>query len=180
VRIGSPGRAVARGIGLVPEERKTQGLLTNLSAPPNISLARTAKTRRLLASPRGERRTAERHIRDLGIRIARVDQPTIQLSGGNQQKVVLAKWLEADVSVLILDEPTRGIDVGAKAEVYETIRDLCAQGIGVLLISSELPEVLALSDRILVMYRGRITAELPAAEASEERIASYAVGGAHA
>ena len=94
--------------------------------------------------------------------------------------MVLAKWLEADVSVLILDEPTRGIDVGAKAEVYETIRDLCAQGIGVLLISSELPEVLALSDRILVMYRGRITAELPAAEASEERIASYAVGGARA
>jgi ABC-type sugar transport system ATPase subunit len=180
VRIGSPGRAVARGIGLVPEERKTQGILTNLSTPPNISLARTAKTRRLLAFPRGERRIADRHIRDLGIRIPRVDQPTIQLSGGNQQKVVLAKWLEADVSVLILDEPTRGIDVGAKAEVYETIRDLCAQGIGVLLISSELPEVLALSDRILVMYRGRITAELPAAEASEERIASYAVGGARA
>jgi len=180
VRIGSPGRAVALGIGLVPEERKTQGILTNLSAPPNISLARTAKTRSLLAFPRGERSVADRHIQNLGIRIPRVDQPTIQLSGGNQQKVVLAKWLEADVSVLILDEPTRGIDVGAKAEVYETIRDLCAQGIGVLLISSELPEVLALSDRILVMYRGRITAELPADQASEERIASYAVGAAHA
>ena len=178
VNIGSPGEAIRRGIGLVPEERKTQGLLVNLPIAPNVSLARHAKRRALVASPVGELAVARDYVERLRIRVPRLDQPTVQLSGGNQQKVVLAKWLEAGVSVLILDEPTRGIDIGAKAEVYETIRGLCAEGIGVLLISSELPELLTLSDRVVVMCQGRLVAELDGNTATEELVMSHAVGGA--
>jgi ABC-type sugar transport system ATPase subunit len=180
VHISSPGGAIRRGIGLVPEERKTQGLLVNLPTPPNVSLARHTKCRALLASPGAERSVARDYVARLRIRIPRLDQPTVQLSGGNQQKVVLAKWLAAGVSVLILDEPTRGIDIGAKAEVYETIRGLCADGIGVLLISSDLPELLTLSDRVVVMCQGRLVAELDGDTATEELVMSHAVGGAHA
>jgi ribose transport system ATP-binding protein/rhamnose transport system ATP-binding protein len=178
VDVSSPSGAIRRGIGLVPEERKTQGLLVNLPTPPNVSLARHTKRRALVASPAGERATARDYVQRLRIRVPRLDQPTVQLSGGNQQKVVLAKWLEAGVSVLILDEPTRGIDIGAKAEVYETIRALCAGGIGVVLISSELPELLTLSDRIVVMCQGRLVAELDGETATEELVMTHAVGGA--
>ncbi|MEZ5218850.1 MAG: sugar ABC transporter ATP-binding protein [Ilumatobacteraceae bacterium] len=177
VDVSSPSVAIRRGIGLVPEERKTQGLLVNLPTPPNVSLARHTKRRALIASPAGERATATEYVERLRIRVPRLDQPTVQLSGGNQQKVVLAKWLEAGVSVLILDEPTRGIDIGAKAEVYETIRALCAAGIGVLLISSELPELLTLSDRIAVMCQGGLVAVLDGDTATEELVMSHAVGG---
>ena len=101
-----------------------------------------------------------------------------RLSGGNQQKIVLAKWLEAGTRILLLDEPTRGIDVASKAQIYALIRDLCGRGMGIILISSELPEVIENSDRILVMYRGGIAAELARSEATEEKIISYAVGAA--
>ncbi len=174
----SPSDAIQRGIGLVPEERKTQGLLVNLPTPPNVSLARHTKRRASIAFPAREKAIACDYVERLRISVPRLDQPSAQLSGGNQQKVVLAKWLEAGVSVLILDEPTRGIDIGAKAEVYETIRTLCAEGIGVLLISSELPELLTLSDRIVVMCQGRLVAELDGDIATEELVMTHAVGGA--
>jgi ABC-type sugar transport system ATPase subunit len=177
VKIKSPRDAIRNGIGLVPEDRATQGLLKNLSTAQNIPLARLAAAARRLISPRRERRLANRYVGELNIRVADVAALVGMLSGGNQQKVVLAKWLEAHPSVLILDEPTRGIDVGSKREIYEIVRRLCDEGLGVVVISSELPEVLQISDRILVMHQGRIAAELDGADASEELVMSHAVGG---
>jgi ABC-type sugar transport system ATPase subunit len=176
IAIGSPASAIEHGIGFVPEDRKGQGLLLNLSTAQNIPLVALASGGGRLVRPRDERRVAAGYRRSLDIRVADVAAPVRTLSGGNQQKVVIAKWLEADVSVLILDEPTRGIDVAAKREVHEIVRGLAEKGVGVLLISSELPEVLETSDRILVMRQGRIVAEVDRADATEELIMSHAVG----
>jgi ribose transport system ATP-binding protein/rhamnose transport system ATP-binding protein len=176
VEIRSPADAIVHGIGLVPEDRKGQGLLMNLSTAENIPLVALASRHRRAVQPAAERRLAAGYKRTLDIRVADVGAPVGTLSGGNQQKVVLAKWLEAGVSVLILDEPTRGIDVGSKREIYALIRRLAGDGVAVLLISSELPEVLEMSDRILVMRQGRIAAEVGRAEASEELIMTHAVG----
>jgi ABC-type sugar transport system ATPase subunit len=177
VNATTPGAAVNGGIGLVPEDRKSQGLFLGLSSAQNIPVVRLASKRRWLVSPRDERRLAQEYVEKLRIRLPDVAAPVGTLSGGNQQKVVLAKWLEADVDVLILDEPTRGVDVGAKREIYEIIRALCARGVGVILISSELPEVLEMSDRILVMHQGHVTAEIDRSAATEELVMSHAVGG---
>jgi ABC-type sugar transport system ATPase subunit len=177
VKIKSPGDAIRHGIGLVPEDRSTQGLLKNLSTAQNIPLARMMARARRLISPRRERRLAERYVRELNIRVPDVSSLVSTLSGGNQQKVVLAKWLEAGPSVLILDEPTRGIDVGSKREIYEIVRRLCDEGLGVVVISSELPEVIQISDRILVMHQGGVAAEIDRSQANEELIMSHAVGG---
>jgi ABC-type sugar transport system ATPase subunit len=177
VKIKSPGDAIRNGIGLVPEDRSTQGLLKNLSTAQNIPLAKLRAGVRRLISPRRERRLAERYVRDLNIRVSDVGALVGTLSGGNQQKVVLAKWLEAGPSVLILDEPTRGIDVGSKREIYDIVRRLCDEGMGVVVISSELPEVIQISDRVLVMHQGGIAAEFDRSQASEELIMSHAVGG---
>lgn len=173
----SPLRAIRAGVGLVPEERKSEGLFIALSTAVNIPMVRTFKSGKMLASPAAERRTAAEYVRRLRVKVANIAAPVGTLSGGNQQKVVLAKWLDAGADVLILDEPTRGIDIGAKQEIYALIQELCAQGLAIVLISSELPEVLALSHRILVMCQGRVAAELDVAEASEEKIMSHAVGG---
>jgi len=172
----SPNQAVRTGVGLVPEDRGSQGLFRALSTAENIPLVRLAATGAWRANPRADRRLAEAYVDRLRIRLPDVGAPVGTLSGGNQQKVVLAKWLEADVSVLILDEPTRGIDVGAKREIYEIVDELCERGVGVILISSELPEVLAMSDRILVMHQGRIAAEVDRDKATEEVLMRYAVG----
>ncbi|MGF9660873.1 sugar ABC transporter ATP-binding protein [Arthrobacter crystallopoietes] len=177
LRAGSPLAAITAGIGLVPEERKTQGLFTALSTAMNIPLVSMLKDRRKSASPGRDRRLADDYVRKLRIKLPDVDSPVATLSGGNQQKVVLAKWLEAGADVLILDEPTRGIDIGAKQEIYELIHELCRQGLAIIVISSELPEVLALSHRILVMYHGGLAAELEGATATEEQIMFHAVGG---
>lgn len=174
----SPIAAIRSGIGLVPEERKSAGLFTNLSTMANIPIVKTMKNRRAWVSPRHDRGTALKYKETLRIKVADVAAPVASLSGGNQQKVVLAKWLEAGVRVLILDEPTRGIDIGAKQEIYQQINKLCAAGIAVIVISSELPEVLSLSDRILVMHGGAIQAELDGPTATEEGIMYHAVGGA--
>jgi ABC-type sugar transport system ATPase subunit len=176
VSIRSPRDAVAAGIGLVPEDRAHQGLFRALSTARNIPVVKLAAGGERQVVPSAERRTAEGYVGTLNIRLPDVDAPVATLSGGNQQKVVLAKWLEAGVSVLILDEPTRGIDIGSKQEIYELIRELCERGLGVILISSELPEVLQLSDRILVMQQGRVAAELDAQTATEETIMGHAVG----
>ena len=178
VRARAPRDAIAGGIGLVPEERGSQGLFKNLSTAQNIPLVRMISGRSPLVRPRFERRLAERYVADLNIRLGDVGASVGTLSGGNQQKVVLAKWLEAGVRVLILDEPTRGIDIGSKREIYSIIRSLCDRGVGVLLISSELPEILEMSHRILVMQKGRIVAEVSHEEATEELVMSHAVGAA--
>jgi ABC-type sugar transport system ATPase subunit len=172
-RIPSPPVAIAHGLGLVPEDRGTQGLFKNLSVQQNMFMA---SVRSGVIDYRRERQKAREHVDALQIRLPELSTLVGRLSGGNQQKVVLAKWLEAGTRILLLDEPTRGVDVGAKAQIYALVRELCSRGMGVILISSELPEVIENSDRILVMCKGAIAGELSRAQATEEAIISYAVG----
>jgi ABC-type sugar transport system ATPase subunit len=177
VRIGSPTQAIRNGVGLVPEERATQGVLKALSVAQNISLVKMASRGARRVRPTHERRSAQQYVERLNIRPGDTSLPAGSLSGGNQQKAVLAKWIEAGASVLLLDEPTRGIDIGSKRQIYETVGELCSQGLAVVVISSELLELLEVCDRILVMYRGGIAGELDRSEATEEAIMKYAVGG---
>jgi len=176
VTIAEPADAVANGLAFVPEDRAVAGIFRTLSVEENI----TAAVPRRIA-PRGvirralERRLATEAVERLRVRLASLRQPIGELSGGNQQKAILARWLLTDPRILILDEPTRGIDIGVKAEFYEMIGELAASGRAILLISSELPELLALSDRVLVMSEGRLTADLKRGEATEESVMQAAV-----
>jgi ABC-type sugar transport system ATPase subunit len=166
-----PGDAIRSGLVLVPEDRKTQGLVLGLSLRENIALPNLRRLTRWGFMRFGEEKIIAEHFKTaLDIRAPTIDTPAQSLSGGNQQKIVMSKWLAREPRVLILDEPTRGIDVGAKAEVHRLVAELTAQGVAVLLISSELPEVLGMSDRILVMHEGRLVGELSRADANEERI----------
>ena len=168
--------AMDAGIGLVPEDRKGQGLVLDASVQENLGLVTLrGATRAGLVDRAGQRRAAERIAEQLAVRMAGLDQQVRTLSGGNQQKVVIGKWLLADSKVLILDEPTRGIDVGAKVEIYQLINELTASGHAVLMISSDLPEVLGMSDRVLVMAQGRIAGELTAREATQDAVMALAV-----
>jgi rhamnose transport system ATP-binding protein len=167
----SPTAAMAAGVGYVPEDRREQGLVMDLSIARNVSLASLGRLRRgLLIRGADERRLAADWAVRLRLKYARLGDPVAALSGGNQQKVVLAKWLARRPTVLIVDEPTRGIDVATKAEVHRLLSDLAGQGVAVLMVSSELPEILGMADRVLVMHEGRLTADLPREEATEERI----------
>ena len=176
VAIKSPADAVAHGIGYLSEDRKHFGLATGLDVETNIALASLASFvgGHLLLDQAGMRSTAERYVKQLQIKTPSVQQPVRLLSGGNQQKIVIAKWLLRDCDILFFDEPTRGIDVGAKAEIYKLLNALAAQGKAIVVISSELPEVLRLSHRILVMCEGRITGELPIQDATQEKIMQLA------
>ncbi len=177
VVIRSPRDAIRHGIGLVPEDRKTQALVLDLTVRENITLASLSRlVRSGFVRLRAERARAREFVQALGIRTPSLEQRVVNLSGGNQQKVVIAKWLALRPRVLIMDEPTRGIDIGAKAEVHHLMSELAGQGVAILMISSELPEVLGMSDRILVMRRGRIAGELSRAEATQERIMALATG----
>ncbi|MFG2308531.1 sugar ABC transporter ATP-binding protein [Streptomyces sp. NPDC048566] len=177
LRRGDVSAALEAGIGLVPEDRKGQGLLLDASVEENIGLVSLrSATRRGLVDLKGQRAAAGEIARRLGVRMAGPGQLVRTLSGGNQQKVVIGKWLLADTRVLILDEPTRGIDVGAKVEIYQLVNELTAAGAAVLMISSDLPEVLGMSDRVLVMAQGRIAGELSAAEATQDSVMALAVG----
>ncbi len=176
-RIKDPRRALEDGIAYVPEERRSQGLLLPLSTEHNISLAalRDISPRGLVDRSR-ERRMATELSAKLDIRGGQVTAPVVRLSGGNQQKVLLAKALALEPQILLLDEPTRGVDIGAKAEIYRLIDELARQGKAVLLISSELDEVLAMSDRILVMCEGRLAATFDHSDATPEKVAAAAAG----
>ncbi|MGB8942689.1 MAG: sugar ABC transporter ATP-binding protein [Streptomyces sp.] len=168
--------AMGAGIGLVPEDRKGQGLLLDASVQENLGLVTLrSATRSGLVDLKGQRVAAARIAEQLGVRMAGLGQHVRTLSGGNQQKVVIGKWLLADTKVLILDEPTRGIDVGAKVEIYQLINELTASGHAVLMISSDLPEVLGMSDRVLVMAQGRIAGELAADDATQDAVMALAV-----
>ncbi len=174
---GSPTAAMAAGIGLVPEDRRQQGLLMDFSIERNIALASLDDVRRFGLIPRGaERKFSADWALRLQLKYGRLTNPVWTLSGGNQQKVVLAKWLARKPRLLIVDEPTRGIDVGTKAEVHRLLSDLAAQGVAVLMISSELPEVLGMADRIIVLFEGRVTREFARAEADEDAIMRAATG----
>jgi len=177
LRRAAPTAAMAAGIGFVPEDRRQQGLVMDMSVQQNVALASLGRLRKggLIRSS-AERAMAADWAARLKIKYGRLADPVATLSGGNQQKVVLAKWLGRRPSVLIVDEPTRGIDVGTKAEVHHLLTELARSGVGVLMISSELPEVLGVSDRILVMREGELVAEFSHADASEEAIMSAAMG----
>ena len=168
----SPADAIALGIGLVPEDRKHQAIFATLGILTNFSVAALGAFSNGFGfmAERREREALAEYRKMLSIRMASPEQAIEGLSGGNQQKVVLARWLARDPKVLIVDEPTRGVDVGAKAEVHQILVQLAARGIAIMMISSELPEVLAVSDRIVTMRRGRITGEMPGIEANEEKL----------
>jgi rhamnose transport system ATP-binding protein len=173
----SPRAAMSAGMALVPEDRRQQGLLMDLSIERNVTLPRSGALAKLgFLFGAGERREARHWTERLRTKYGRLTDPVGTLSGGNQQKVVLAKWLAMAPRVLIVDEPTRGIDVGTKAEVHRLMSALAAEGVAVVMVSSELPEVLGMADRVLVMREGRIVAEIPRAEATEDSVMFAAMG----
>jgi rhamnose transport system ATP-binding protein len=168
---------MAAGMALVPEDRRQQGLVMELSVERNVNLPRERRLARLgLLYGSAERDEAARWTQRLQTKLGRLTDVVGTLSGGNQQKVVLAKWLSTGPRLLIVDEPTRGIDVGTKAEVHRLMSSLAADGIAIVMVSSELPEVLGMADRIVVLREGRIAAEIPRAEATEEAVMYAAMG----
>ncbi len=175
--LGDTPAAIAAGLALVPEDRRQQGLVMELSVERNTTLPRrwALSTGGLLFGG-AERRSAATWTQRLQVKAGRPTDPVATLSGGNQQKVVLAKWLSTQPRVLIVDEPTRGIDVGTKAEVHRLLSELAADGVAVLMVSSELPEVLGMADRVLVMREGRLVADIPRAGADEESVMVAATG----
>jgi rhamnose transport system ATP-binding protein len=177
VTIESPARAVSLGIAYVPEDRRRHGVILDLSVAANTSLALLPKlSRRGLFDFATEQRVAGEFVNRLGVKTASTATPVGHLSGGNQQKVALARWLATGPAVLILDEPTQGVDVGAKAEIHALTNELAKRGLGVLMISSDLPEVLGMSDRIYVMHAGGIAGELNRPQATQEQILELALG----
>ncbi len=177
VVIGSPSCAIRHGIAYVPEDRRRYGVILDLDVAANTTLAilrRISKVGRLDFAR--ERNLANDFVKRLAIKTASVDAPVGELSGGNQQKVALARWLATEPAVLILDEPTQGVDVGAKAEIHRLMGELAGQGLAILLISSELPEILGMSDRIAVMHGGRIMGTLERSDATQEKVLALALG----
>ncbi|MEV4630296.1 sugar ABC transporter ATP-binding protein [Micromonospora sp. NPDC049523] len=178
---GRPAAAMAAGLALVPEDRRQQGLVMELSIERNTTLTRRWQLARLgLLGRAAERRSAGTWLQRLQVKAGRPTDPVSTLSGGNQQKVVLAKWLSTTPKVLIVDEPTRGIDIGTKTEVHRLMSQLAADGVAVLMVSSELPEVLGMADRVLVMHEGRLVAEIDRDRADEESVMLAATGQAGA
>jgi ribose transport system ATP-binding protein len=176
VTIRTPTDAVAQGIGYLSEDRKHFGLATGLDVETNIVLSslRSFVGSGFMLDQARMRKTAEEFVGRLDIRTPSVQQQVRLLSGGNQQKIVIAKWLLRDCDILFFDEPTRGIDIGAKSEIYKLLNALAAEGKAIVMISSELPEILRMSHRILVMCEGRLTGELAASEATQEKIMQLA------
>ena len=168
----NPQRALHKGIGLCPEDRKKEGIVPVLSVTDNVNLG---ARRSFVVNPSRERAYAQERVAQFRVRTPSVDAKIGNLSGGNQQKAIIGRVLGHDLKVLLLDEPTRGIDIGAKAEVHEIVRSLAERGVGVLVVSSEMPELLGLCDRILVMEGGRLSGELPRAQASQERLLELAL-----
>ena len=177
VTIRSAAEAIEHGIGFVTENRKEQGLVLSHALRPNVSMAALPRfSSRGFVRSRAERHEALSEVDRLGIRTNSIETVTGTLSGGNQQKVVLAKWLATRPRILILDEPTRGVDVGAKFEIYRIIRQLASEGTAILMVSSELPEVLGLSDRVLIMSEGRVSQTAPRDTLTPERVMTFATG----
>lgn len=180
VVIRSPQDAMKHSIGFVTEDRKNQGLVLELSVKHNATLSILESLQKLLfIDQKEEEAIVNEYIEKIRIRTPSAEAPVKNLSGGNQQKVVLTKWLARNCKIIILDEPTRGVDVGAKVEIYSLMRKLANEGLGIIMISSELPEILGMSDRILVMREGALVGEFLPEEASEEALVSCAIGGGH-
>ena len=179
VRIPTPAAAKKHGIAFLTEDRKIEGLTLDFTIKANMSMANLPKLRRgLLTSAKVENEIADQYIKLINVKTPSRNQKVGNLSGGNQQKVVIGKWLNADPEILIMDEPTRGIDVGAKREIHQLMSKLADQGVGIIMISSEMPEVLGMSDRIIVMHEGHVCGELSRSEATQERIMSLILSAA--
>jgi rhamnose transport system ATP-binding protein len=177
VRIDSPAGAIRRGIAYLPEDRRRHGVILDMQIGANITLASLDQISRGGGLDfKRERELAGDYSRRLGVKTPAIYVPVATLSGGNQQKVALSRWLLTRPSVLILDEPTQGIDVGAKSEIHALMTDLAAEGVAVLMISSELPEILGMSDRVAVMYGGRVVEILDRADATQEKVLALALG----
>ncbi|MDO5540310.1 MAG: sugar ABC transporter ATP-binding protein [Eubacteriales bacterium] len=178
VTIKNPRQAIAAGIGFITEDRKTEGLLLEKSIAENIEIANLKKvSRNSVLSKAKQKEIVKKGIEEFRIKCFGPDHECNNLSGGNQQKVVLAKWIYTDPKILILDEPTRGVDIGAKKEIYSVINDMAARGVAVIMVSSELPEVLGMSDRIMVVHEGRITGIVEADEVDQAKVMTLATGG---
>ena len=177
VRIRQPMDAINNGLAYVPAERKTEGLVLNQSVEVNIASARYSRERPFWLRRKKDAQSAQKWIEQLRIKTPSRDTITESLSGGNQQKVILGKWLELSPDVFILNEPTRGIDVGSKSEIYRILNDLCAYGKCVIIITSEMPELLSMSDEIMVMFEGRVSGYLKGSEATQEDVVRLAIGG---
>ena len=177
IKPNNPGDAIKKGLALVTENRKEEGLFLDFSILQNMAFAKTANGPQYVLPHKREQQDCTTMVDRLRVKIGHITNPASSLSGGNQQKVVLAKWLLTEPKVLILDEPTRGIDISAKAEIYTILHQLTAQGVCIVVVSSELPEVLGICDRVLIMRDGEITGELSAEECTEELIMSYASFG---
>ncbi len=178
MKIKNARDAINAGIGFITEDRKTEGLLLEKSIAENIELANLGKvSSRSVLSKSKAKELVERGIKEFRIKCFGPHHECNNLSGGNQQKVVLAKWVYTDPKILILDEPTRGVDIGAKKEIYSVINDLAAKGVAVIMVSSELPEVLGMSERIMVVHEGHVTGIIDAAEADQEKVMTLATGG---
>ena len=177
VNIRTPHDAIQAGLGYLPEDRKSQGLFLKMAIRTNVSAANIARiSRNGFVQDKMEKDLAQMYVQQLNIRTPSIDQFARNLSGGNQQKVIIAKWLAVKPKVLIVDEPTRGVDVGAKIEIYNLLRKMAAEGVAVVMISSELPEVLGMSDRIVVIREGHFAGEIDRADATEEKIMTMATG----
>ena len=177
VRFRHPSQAVDAGVGWVSEDRKGEGLVISMSVLANLTLPHLdTYSRAGLIDREAERKAGMEQVERMGIRTAGIGQPVSELSGGNQQKVALARWLLQECRLLICDEPTRGVDVGGRYEIYELLEGLAERGVAILMISSDMPEVLGMADRIYVMHEGRITGELPAGDATQEQILHLAMG----
>ncbi|MBU1821282.1 MAG: ATP-binding cassette domain-containing protein, partial [Bacteroidetes bacterium] len=176
IDIKSPADAIRAGMALVPEDRKKDGLVLGMDVKTNISLTLLKELENWGTIPVGRvAKLAKKYIQELSIKTPGDGQKARNLSGGNQQKIVLAKWLATNPKLLLLDEPTRGIDIHAKSEIYKLIIELAAQGLGIVVVSSELPEILAVSDRVLVMSEGRMTANIKGRDATEDAILKAAI-----
>jgi len=176
-RIRSPHEAMALGLAYLSENRQSDGLFSNMSVRENISVTHLDNLAKLgFVDQRREAQEAQRFVGELKIQTPSIEQPVMNLSGGNQQKAILARWLAINPRILIADEPTKGIDVGSKQEIYALLHQLAAKGVGIILISSEMPEILGVSDRILVMHEGRLAGQLRRSEATEDKIMMLAAG----
>jgi ribose transport system ATP-binding protein len=177
IRRRNPKTSISRGIGFITEDRKGEGLVACLSVKNNLTLSILKKIKKnLFINNDLEKNIANKCIEQYNIQTPSINQEIQYLSGGNQQKVVLAKWINTNPKLIIMDEPTRGIDVGAKVEIYNLMRQLAKKGTAIVMISSELPEIIGMSDRIAVMHEGKITGELLPDEATEESILTMATG----
>lgn len=177
VSIGCPRDAINAGIGLVPEDRKDLGLVLGMSIKDNMLLSKLAQFKHEILRKEELQDITGTYIKDLAIALANENQAVKELSGGNQQKVVIAKWLSMAPDVLIMDEPTRGIDIGAKTEIYNLMRRLTEQGMSIIMISSEMAEIMKISDRVVVMHEGSKTGEMNSQEVTQEALMSAAIGG---